>query len=331
MGILPTDILIKSAIDFALRHLRKNTWILDDIFGTLRDDPMVADEYGRKELQTAKEWFLSQEFPVLLQHRISDDPPIPCISIAYKPSQEMGDRTSLADAHIQIDDFNPADANILQRRIIDEFTPLSYVKSTGVIKFPKKIDLSSVAVGQHIVSSVSGKVYTILKKAPNNCVIIDKNINDDFTDAYVSPMFPLWNLHKELTFLSESYSIGVHTNGQAATTIWLWQVVFYSLLRYKEAYLDDRGFELSNLSSSALERDSQFQGENIFSKYIEIQGVVQCDWVKFIAPKLEKVTAQVAVGNQRSPDGLNGQCTPSWQMSEDWVEPEEDDDTQGGC
>lgn len=328
---MPTDLLIKSALEFAIRDLRKNTWVLDDIFGALALDPLIMDEYGHKEVKTAKEWFLNQDIPVLLQHRIADDPPIPCISIAYMPSSEMGDRTSLADAQIVTDDFNPETAGILQRRIIDKFTPKSYVKSTGILTFPVKVDLSSVAVGQYVVSSVSGRAYEIKGFRPKNSLLLAENINDDFTDAYVSPIYPTWNLHKELTFISEKYSIGCHTNGSASSTIWLWQIVFYSLLRYKEAFLDDRGFELSNLTSSALEKDSQFQGDNIFSKYIEISGQVQADWIKFIAPRLEKVTAQVAVGTQRTKKGTNDDCIPSWNMSEDWVEDEEDVAILGDC
>jgi hypothetical protein len=320
MGVMPTDLIIKSCIEYAFKDLRRNTWILDDIFGDLATDPLLREEYGYKEITTAKEWFLNAEIPVLLQHRIADDPPIPCISIAYMPSSEMQERTNLADAQI-VEDFDPETAGIMKIRVVDQFTPKNYDRATGEMTLPKTIDMCVIVVGQFVVSKKSGKQYEIIGCSDQG-VTIAAGIDDDFSGACIIPKDAIWNMHKELTYLNERYSIGVHAQSSPAQTIWLWQIVFYSLLRYKEAYLDERCFELSSLSSSALERDQNFAGENVFSKYIEIGGQVQTSWIKFVAPRLDGTTASIATGTMRTPDRFRVP-DDGWLMTEDLEDPEE--------
>ena len=52
--IIATDILLKSMFEAAFNDLRKNPWILDDIFGGMALDPLSRVEYGYKEVEQAK-------------------------------------------------------------------------------------------------------------------------------------------------------------------------------------------------------------------------------------------------------------------------------------
>jgi hypothetical protein len=329
MAILASDIIIKSMLEAAINDLRANSWILEDIFAGLAADPLAAPEAGWKEVKTAIDWFLKTDIPIILQHRIADKPRIPCISIAYMPSREMEERASLADEGL-IEDYDinrPGKGTSLPLRVTKPFTPDSYNNISGRIKMPKTFDTSLMGVGQYLVSSKSGKAYKVLIINNIQEFTIESDIADDFTDCYVVPKSRIWNVHRELTFMSESYSIGCHTQNDPATTIWLWQVIVYSVLRYKEAFLEGRGFELSGFDSSALERNAEFSAENVFSKYITLRGHVQADWIKFIAPKSENISVAVGVANSQnnehnqSPEGthvdLDNCKTPPWGMVDD--------------
>lgn len=325
MGILATDLLIKSMLEAALLDLRANPWILDDIFGGMADDVMSSPESGWKEVSAAKSWFLQTDIPIVTQHRIADAPRIPCVSIAYMPSREMQDRTSLADDG-QVEDYSvatPGRGAKAVLKILSNFTPDAYNKATGQITMPKDKTTDLMSIGNFIVAK-NGHAYSVLTIDGKNKFRIKAGTSDDFTDCYIAPKSSVWNVHRELTFLHESYSIGCHTQNDVSTTIWLWQIIFYSFLRYKEAFLEGRGFELSDLQNSELQKNQELQMENVFSKYITISGQVQVDWIKFIAPRLESVKGGITIMDMPAAfdkdtvygdDALNN--PPAWSSPDD--------------
>lgn len=326
MGILAVDILIKSMLEAAIADMRANTWILEDVFSGLASDPMAAPEAGWKEVQAAMKWFLSTDIPVIMQYRIADRPKIPCISVAYGPSSEMQERASFADDGM-IEDYNITGAGnkaVTQLRITGKFTPDNYNPETGQVTMPKSVNTSQVAEGQYLVTK-SGKNHQIQAVDGKYKFSIKPGTTDDLTDCYIAPKSTVWNLHKELTYFNESYSIGCHTQNDPATTIWLWQIVAYSFLRYKEAYLEGRCLELTTFQSSALQRNGEFPAENVFSKYITITGQVQADWIKFAAPKFEKTVGHIIVNDQNPPtlDVYNDDienCEPLWSSGDSYME-----------
>ena len=315
--IIAVDVLVKTMLDAALADYRANAWILDDVFGGLARDPLSSSDFGYKEVETAKNWFLDNDIPVLLQYRIADDPPLPCITVAYGPDREMLERTNLADEGL-VEQMDPSEFRKPQK-IVGNFTPKSYSQQTGTVTLPENLTTRAVAEGQFLVSSVSGKAYVIQKLLGESSFNIAPNTNDDFTDAYVAPAVSLWNLHRELTFLHHTIQIEVHANNNPGQTMWLWQLVIYSLLRYKEAFLEGRGFVLSTMSSSPLMRNPQFAGENIFTKQIVLEGQVQADWIKFVAPKLGKVSGGIAIIGPKAPPGTYPKGVDvTWKMSGDY-------------
>lgn len=330
MAIIATDILIKSMLEAAINDYRANSWILEDVFSGLAADPLAAPEAGWKEVQAAINWFQKTNIPILLQHRIGDAPRIPCISIAYQPSREMQERASLGDDGV-IEDYYPGNgrgATALQK-ITKDFTPKEYDRATGQFIMPKGLDTNSMSPGNYVIAK-SGKAYQILSITGSNQFKITPGTVDDFTDCYIAPKTTVWNVHREFTFISESYSIGCHTQNDPVTTVWLWQLVFYSFLRYKEAFLEGRGFELSGLTSSALERNSQFEAENVFSKYITISGQTCGSWIKFIAPRFESIKTMIEIGDAPNAVDLDAtygddskECPPSWSIKGDFTSDEE--------
>ncbi|RLF65136.1 MAG: hypothetical protein DRN30_04570 [Thermoplasmata archaeon] len=338
MGIVATDLIIKSMLEAAIEDLRANTWVLEHIFSDLADDAMSAPESGWKEVRTAIDWFLKTDIPVITQHRIADAPKIPCISIAYEPSNEMDNRASLGDEG-GVEDYildRPGKGTVAVIKITKNFTPDEYDITTGEVVMPKGINTDLMSVGNYFVAT-NGHSYKIQAIHGSDRFKLLPNITDDFTNAYVAPRSNVWNAHKELTFLKESYSIGCHTQNDPGTTIWLWQIIFYSMLRYKEAFLESRGFEISTLQSSGLVRNTELQTENVFSKYITISGEVEASWIKFIAPKFESVAATF---NVDAPDAIDTdyvygddaeECPPGWATGDDFVDQEFDEDDEDDC
>jgi hypothetical protein len=103
--------------------------------------------------------------------------------------------------------------------------------------------------------------------------------------------------------MEETFGIGMHAQSDLAQAIWLRQVMTYILLRYKEAYLEARGYELSSFSVGAIELNPYFKEiEQVFSCPITLTGQTECSWIKYLAPKLQKVTGGIRI--------IDGPATP---------------------
>jgi hypothetical protein len=318
MGILATDILIKTMIEVAFADLRQNSWVLDDVFSGLETDPLAKDQYGYKEVLRAKQWFLSNNIDVYLNHRV-DNPRMPCITVVQTGAREMQERASFADLG-SIEDFEPKHVTKRVQKVYSNFTPISYEISTGTVTTPLSLTTDLVVSGQFLVSQRSGKAYEILENSGSNSFKIKAGVKDDFTDCYIAPPTSLWNLHRELSFVEESFAIGIHTQSDPITAIWLRQLMMYVFLRYKEAYLEGRGYEISTFSVGAIDENPYFQqADKIYSCAISIVGQVEMNWIKFVAPKLQSVTGQIKIadGPKTPPNYINDVKKQGWEMEGD--------------
>lgn len=311
MAIIATDILIKTMIEAAIVDLKKNAWILDDVFGGLVTDPLSNTEYGYKEVQKAKEWFLNNNINIYLHNRI-DNPTFPCITIVQANSSEIIPRTALGDEG-RIEPFMPKGRVSQPQQVIPPFTPVAYAPTSnipeqGVVTLPENLNTDAVAPGQFLVSNVSGHAYAIIQVISSSAFTIKSGVVDDFTGAYVAPQSSVWNLQREESFLEETYAIGVHAASYPVNCIWLRQAVMYIMMRYKESYLESRGFELSTINSTGADENPHFSQEKIYSCVINLSGQIEMNWVKYIAPRLQQVTAKISI--------IDGPKTPPAYASE---------------
>lgn len=333
MGILSADILIKTMLEAALLDLRKNAWIVEDIFGALANDFLASKDYGHKEVEAAVDWFLNNEIPVLLAYRIADSAPVPCISIAYNENSEAIERTSLADQRVT-ESFDPTGIITSAKNLTPVFSVESYDPETGIIVVPSSINLVNVRAGQYLVANKTNQAYVIYEITGNHSFKIKEGVLENFSKSHIRTKYNTWNLEKEITFINESYTLGCHANG-AGTCLWLWQIIMYALFRYKESYLEGRLFELSRVQSSAIQKNNNFPADNVFSRYVTLSGVVPATWIKYAAPKIEVITGQVLIadGPDKSPknawDGYEPRTkltdpltpnSPTWQVTSDFID-----------
>lgn len=318
MGITATDILIKSMIEGALADLRKNTWIIDDIFSDLANDPLAKTDYGYKESARAKEWFLGNNIEVYLMNRV-DTPRFPCITIVRTSSREQTERDSLGDEGSE-EDYDPVEVTRQIQMTYESFTPKAYNKAKGIVTLPDGSTTNNLLAGQFLVSKHSNKAYVINTVIGTSEFLISAGIDDDFTNCYIIPPTALWNLKKELTFLDEQFAIGMHTESDLNQALWLRQLTQYIFLRYKEAYLERRGFELSTFNVGSIDDNPHFNGtERVFSCMMSLSGQVEANFVKYAAPKIQAVKGGIRIiDGPRTPDEYQIYAqNQGWKMEED--------------
>lgn len=323
MGVLPSDIVIKTAIEAALADLRKNNWILDDVFGDLGEDRLSQHDYGWKFVQRAKEWFLNNNIEVYQQARI-DTPKIPCITVVNMGTAEKLEAAALSDEGGLIEEIDPMAITKRIQKVLTEFTPVAYDPVEGFVTLPQTLTTEDLAPGQFLVTRTN-KAYVIEQVLDLSTIKIKSGIKDNLTDCYIAPATSIWNLHRGITFLNETYSIGIHAQSDINQAIWLRSLMIYILMRYKEPYLDRRGVELSTFSVGAIDINSEFRGaELVWSCYFSMTFKSELTFIEFAAPKIQQVRGGIRImDGPKTPDEMFQYAErQGWKMEADPPQPE---------
>ena len=279
IGIFPGDLIIKTAIELAIGDLRKSPWVVDDIFRTLIENPILAKKYGAKEVARAREFILNNKIPVYLRHRV-DKQDFPCITVSIGESVEDKSLATLGDQSVCVEELDPSEIGKPIKYIISPFNPVSFDKTQGVIEIPEDIDeFLYVSPGMMAVDPDTGNAYEILEKIAPNKIRIQSDAKLP-NKIGIIPNYQLYRARRERAISQETYNIGCHAQGDPATLIFLHSVVKYALYRYREGLLEANNFQLSRLRSTDLIRNEGFQIENVYSRWIVLSGQVEESWVK---------------------------------------------------
>lgn len=293
MAVISGEILIKTAIEAAIYDLRQNEYILEDIFVGLATDPLSKAEYGWKFVEQAVAWFKETDIPVFDQFRVGDNPVFPCITVVKANSSENLQRTNLAD-HGLIEQKPRIGLKLALRKVYENFTPQKYDPDTGIVTFPKSLTTKDVFPGQLLLDNTTGESYKILQCLSESEFRIETNTCANFTEACIIPKSQMMNVHREVTFKKESYIIGIHVPSQPVQNVWLSQIINYCLLgRYKEVYLDERGYEISTMEEGQVQMNENFKPEVVYTKYFTLHGDICVDWIKFTSEQLDGVKQAV--------------------------------------
>ncbi len=283
VGIHQSDIIIRSALVTAIADLRANPWLLDYVFASLPQDTLTWKEYGEKSVQQAKQWFLRTNIPVKIVP-VLNELTLPCITISLVSSSEVTNEATIGDVHSEAFEQSgqpwPA--------LTTPFSPTSYNQSTGMMAIPTLPDDIYVAPGMYIIDKV-GRPHEILEVVDSLVLKIQPGTVADFRDSVLKSGRSGLVTSIESSSFRESYRIGVHVGGEPAPLVWLHSIVVFILMRYKEALLEARGFERTTHGSSDFTRDTQFESELAFSRYIELNGHVRQYWPKAVASPIDAV------------------------------------------
>ena len=305
LGIFQSDIIIRSAIIAGMADLRANPKLLDYVFGSLPADQLTNKEYGKKEVDQAKKWFLTTNIPVFMNTRI-DEAKFPCISIALLESNE--DVNTFADVHYQATEDLTSTSEADWTILAGPFTPLRYTASTGEIVVPSSVaDSIDIAPGMVILDKI-GRAFDVVDVSDKRTFFVNEGTIADFAGATIRVKLPSKKISLESAVFKEIYAIGCHAQNEAIYLTYLHSILTFILLRYKEALLEARGFERTSLASGDFSRNEASENELLFSRYIKITGFVRQYWPKAISDKLTSVTFQGVVDGAPSPTELERVC-----------------------
>lgn len=279
-GIFQGDLIIKTAIEMALEDIRKQEWIIEDIFSSLLENPILAKRYGMKEITRAKEFILNNNIPVYMHHRL-DKMEYPCITISIGQSTEDKDLATLGDNSVAFEDYDAQDIGKPIKYIVAPFKPLSYDESTGIVEMPADIDAYRyIGKGMLLINPKNGNAWVIDGKAGNNGIQISPGTKLPKADLAIIPQYHYYRARRERATSQEQYNIGCHVHGDPSLLIFLFSVVKYAIYRYREGLLEYNNFQLSRITCTDMIRNEAMAEENVFSRWITLSGQVEESWVK---------------------------------------------------
>lgn len=295
--------VIKTAIELGMEDMRKNPWLLDDALSDCVENQWLRDKFGQKQIDAFKEWYLNNKVDIYMRDR-NDKDSFPCVTISLGSSSEKEDMKSMADQSTESVTLLPQKINKPIPFVVKPFAFTSYDSLSGELVIDSTLKgMSKVSAGMIVVDPDSGKGYVVQDIGPD-FIALEPNLTINATRLAIIPKNQFYVARREHTFFQETYSITCHAHGDPQTLLWLWTIVVYTLLRYRESMFEAQGFSQSTVSSSNMDSNGHYTsagGEQVWSRTITLTGMVENSWIK--APK--RVIESVSFGTS-SLDGLTG-------------------------
>lgn len=291
MAIFQSDLSIKTAIQLGLDDIRKEDWLIDDILGDVLRNPYLADKYGQKQIDACKEWFKNNQVDIYMADRRDKDR-FPCITITLGTGQEKDEMKHMADQSTEKVKLLPNNINKPIPYVVKPFSGFNYDPMTGIVTIPANTkNVEGIAAGMILVDPATGNGY-VIEDVVSQGVVIESNLTITAQKLAVVPQHQFYEARVEHTFFQETYNIGIHSHGDPQVLLWLHSIVLYSILRYRESLLEAQGFTQSSLSSSDMMLgmlQAGEGGEQVYSRYITLTGMVENSWIKSPRRIIEKV------------------------------------------
>jgi hypothetical protein len=284
-GIFQPDLIIRTALEYALEDIRLNPWLLDFVFAGINQDKILHKKY-KEESRLAKEWFLKQPpIPVFLLEEVIKNPTFPCVTIQLK-SEEDSVELTLGDIHYQ----PYQNDGTVWAPLTPEFDVVAYDLSTGTVVIPESIAHKVSISTDLILVDNTGESYPILSVLDNLTFTIEPGLILDLSKVTIRPPRPSNSISLESSTAKGVYTIGVHTEGTANKLLWLYSIIRFILCRYRQTLLEARGFERSTFTSLDLFKDIHFEPQIVYSRGINLTGYYRNVWPKFVGPKINSTT-----------------------------------------
>lgn len=283
-GIFQSDIIIRTALVEGIRDLRRNPHLLDYAFVSLRQDELTKDTYGEKEATKAKKWFLSTDIPVIVDYRL--DPDIgTCVVLTLDSCGES--ENILGDIN-----YIPQESTeLVWEPLTSKFNATSYDSTTGTLKIPESVSNELVIVpGMNVIDSEGG-VHEIKSVAQDQTILVLAEPRmADFTNCFIKGTSPRGITELESLFFKETYRITINVHGDPFQATWLYSIILFILLRYKESLLEARGFGRSVINNiSPFAKNEATGKENYWTRIISLSGYVCQSWPKDTNERLQSL------------------------------------------
>lgn len=296
------DLIIESVIRDGLESVRRDSSIIEDIFGEISSKlgPMMDKKYGDKEVNRITDYFKEKEVSIV-QAFSQVNTNLPAVSIQLLDDTESKNHTFLDDFEADITKEITDPEKLAALVVVSAIPITSYDSSTGKVGIDDSINLENVHVN-HILEDIDGNEFKIVGGIVNESGSKQVNIEPGSDPNTIGPALIKSSINYEQFEQRGNHSdqrllLGVHTEDRLLT-IYLYTLVKYFLLARK-ADLIKRGFKLATYSGSDFTRNIEYV-EPVFSRYLTVSGLIEDNWTSDKVIPIDIVDVKVLVEKDKA-------------------------------
>lgn len=315
MGIFQTDLIFFTAIQSALADIRKNLYLVDDMYACLLSDPLLYEKYGQKELEKLKNFIKNVNIEVSISHRI-EQAKFPAIAIELGSGNEDVNKAALGDSFGAsfVEPESLGGAYDTPYIILGPVTPISYDATSKVITFDDNVDLSSIFPGQYVFDEINRKSY-LIEEVDTRTLKISAGVQPNLTNMTVRPtQSNNISVVKRSIWVWESVTL-VYASTDATELLYLHTLMIYILGRYKKTLFENRNFAVSTIGYGPVERLTLDSDPNIaWMRSISVRGRVEHSWIESTLPIIDGIAETVKIADMQSADAILDQVkNQNWE------------------
>lgn len=308
MGAPLTEFVIESVLRDGIGFLRANPAVLDDIFSKFTAT-WFNNQYGVNHIEKLKTFI--QQNQVKIVHSFAQVPTnTPCVSIQITKSSETPRLQQFSNEYEEVD--TPIDPIV---RVAD-VQPVSFDVVTGKLVVDPSTNLGSVFPGMVFIdaddvefeiqsgnSNLSGNKFISLSKNGNvpNLVGLGNIVSS----------IRVQRVERRMVRLEETISLGVHARNDIHVAKYLYYLLTY-ILKSRMDSLIQRGINLDFGTGGVFDRDDQYQGDHVFSRFMEVNCITEFDWNQEQVNLVDNFDLTI-----RAPDGITTTSTTVTSPKED--------------
>lgn len=289
-----TEFTIETVIRDGLGNLRANPLAFDDLFSKFRS-AFFNNQYGQAHIEKLKTYIQNNQ--VRIVHSFAQVPTsVPCVSIQIVKSSET---PKLQQFSNEAEDVDTPIAPIVR---IADVQPLSYDTVSGRLQLDPNTDLSTLCPGM-VFRDSNGVEFTIRSGnsnlAGNKYINIGSGGEPELTlPGDIISSIGIQRVSRRMIRLEETISLGVHASNDVHIVKYLYYILTYILKSRMDALIN-RGIHLDYGIGGIFDRVDEYQGENVFSRFIEVNCITEFDWDQEQVALIDCFDLTV-----RAPDGI---------------------------
>lgn len=273
MGAPLTEFVIETILRDGLNALRLNPSALDDVFSELTK-AYFNNQYGLGKIQEIKTYIQTNQ--IKLTHALTLQPTdMPCISIQLVSSEEHEDEQNFSNM------LPEEDVSKTPNVLIPNLTPTAYDVVSGKLTIDNGDDLSNICPGLVFVDA-NGIKFQIgsgnSNLSGNKFINIGPGKTPDISgDGRVESNIDITRTDRRKIRLRETISLGCHAANNVHLAKFMYYVILY-IIKSRQLAMENRGLALDSHTASLFDKEGQFEGEHIFSRYIQLKVLTVFDW-----------------------------------------------------
>ncbi len=268
-----TEFVLETVVRDGLGELRSDPTRIDDIFSRFLQT-YFNNQYGQDKIDQIKTYIANNQIKIV--HAWQQVPTqVPCISIHLIRANEEETIQNLGNAMLDEDD--PTTPAV----IVPVVTPGTYDSVTGKLTVTNDADLSLVCPGQNFVDASSNK-FPI--GSGNSNVSGNKFINigtgqivNTSGDGSIESQLAIERTELRMVRIRETINLGCHAKDDIHLVKFIYYILMY-ILKSRQDSLIKRGIALDHGTGSIFDREDKFEGENIYSRMIEVNCLTEFVW-----------------------------------------------------